>query len=65
MRHSLDNLLTWASITLNETDVTIIIIIMMVMIMMKEVEKSAIILFQAQKFLNIKVHQLIFTNPLI
>ena len=36
---------------------------MMVMIMMEEVAKS-VILFMRQ-FLNIKVHQLIFTNALI
>ena len=65
MRHSLDNLLTWVLIIMNETDITIIIIIMMMMIMKKEVAKSTIILFYAQKFLAIKVHQLIFTNPLI
>ena len=37
----------------------------MVMTMTKEDAKSAIILFHAQKFLNIKVHQLIFANPMI
>ena len=49
MWHSLDNLLMWVSIILNETDITIIIITMMVMIIMEEVAKS-VIFFHAQVF---------------
>ena len=49
MWRSLGNLLMWASIILNETDIAIIIIIMMVMIMMEQVAKS-VILFDAQVF---------------
>ena len=55
MWHSLDNLLMWVSIILNETDITITIIIMMVPIMMEEVAKS-VILFHAQVFLSVNIH---------
>ena len=49
MQHSLDKLLTWVSIILNKTDITMIVIIMIVMIIVEEVAKQAI-LFYAQVF---------------